>query len=150
MKLGIDKMVSFFVVFVLLLAPTTAFAERKPWDQARVTEIAGNLDSVVAQVVGLLDQQTKSDESGSVLENKIKISMLADLRRIHSLTTRLLTKLKAGEGFNETRTTYDEIQLVRLHAREDGRRVFDFDSPISEVVAARGFLDKLSGYYEIR
>jgi hypothetical protein len=138
--------------FMLLLAglailfpPAPGLAERAAWDQARVTQIAVDLAAAVEKVLAAADQDP---EQGTVIQERQRQAVIADIRSIRSMTSELATKLKRGAGYNETRPIYNQIQTVRRLARAQGRKVLNPESTVEVIVTARELLEKLAPYYE--
>ena len=131
----------------LLAAPARASAEPVAWNQERVAAIASEL----AQALERLKASAERDaEQPSVVQERRRQGVLADLRRLGSLSADLAARLKAGQGWRETSGIYQEIQTVRRQAREAGRELLTPDSTAADIVAARGMLERLAPYYESR
>jgi hypothetical protein len=147
MRVKLGRFVFVVGTFAILSAPSLAFAERTAWDQERVTQIAADLAAAVEKVLAAAEQDP---EQSTVIQERQRQAVIADIRGIRSRTSELATKLKRGAGFEETRPIYDQIQTVRRLAREQGRKVLNPDSTVEAIVAARGLLEQLAAYYEDR
>ncbi len=137
--------------FICLLASLAIFfsaapglAERAAWDQERVTQIATDLAEAVEKVLTSAEQDP---EQGTVIQERQRQAVIADIRSIRSMTSELATRLKRGDGLEETRPFYEQIQTVRRLAREQGRKVLNPESTVEAIVAARELLEKLASYY---
>jgi hypothetical protein len=137
--------ISLLASLAIFFSPALGLAERTAWDQERVTRIAVDLAAAVEKVLAAAEQDP---EQGTVIQERQRQAVIADIRTIRSMTSELATKLKRGAGLNETRPIYEQIQTVRRLAREQGRKVLNPDSTVEAIVTARELLEKLVPYYE--
>jgi len=130
-----------------LFLPAPSRAGRVPWNQEKVTAIAADLSRALERLRVALEGDP---EQASVVQERKRQGVLVDVRTLARLSEDLAARLKAGQGLDETRPVYGEIQQVRRQARDAGRNLFTPDATQADIVAARGLLQRLEGFYEER
>lgn len=127
-----------------------AFAQQEPeakpvkWDQARVTQYAVEMSDAVEAAV---HQMRKSPVQNMPTQRTAWYELKEDLRLLSNSATHLKSALQAGEGMEETRATFERIELLRRQAEEHGRRS-EIPEPVMDSLVAAGSLhNRMRPYY---
>lgn len=135
---------------IAVLGAASARAEDQPermpvkWDQARVTQYAKELNAAVTDA---LKQVRKSPTQTAVSQRQVWYDMKESLRLLENSTGRLQTALQKGEGAEETRATFDRIELLRKDAEETGRKSMIPDPVLAALVKAGAIHNQMRPYY---
>jgi hypothetical protein len=116
-----------------------------PWDQEKVAAEARDL---AAAVRGLRrsarDQPPNTIASGQAAA---RMRLLDRLRLIEGESRHLSHELARGVGRDETLPVFERLDLLRLRAAEDARRMFLPKATIDMMQRARGHLEAMRAYY---
>lgn len=120
----------------------------KPWDQAAVTGIAGQLAKACNE---LYDEYYKTPGSSGkptgTGQAKESYRLKHDLRRIQASTKQLAGALASGEGRDETQPQVEDIGLLARDVRVQISRMF-IQSPLqARIDTANGLWRQLMPYY---
>ena len=138
----------------LLLSPARAAEEAtapaKPWDQAAVTGLAGQLAKACND---LYDEYYKMPgSSGGAVgtgQSKPSYRLKQVLRKIEDQTQQLAGALAAGEGREETSYQVEDIGMLARDARVQLQRMY-VQSPLqARIDTARGIWRQMLPYYGI-
>ncbi len=134
---------TFFGVALALLVAAQAHAITA-WDQAKVTEIAGQLEEAVG---GLQDAIRKSPNWSHPGQRTTLFQIQDNLRWIESEATHLHANLVKGAGMEETLNSFKRIHSLRRETELLASRtqVSEFTRP--KLDKARDLLAQLGVYY---
>lgn len=137
-----------FVAALAGVAGTAAAEEPKSepvkWDQARVTQYSVELDDSIEEAVLSM---RKSPVQTMPAQRQIWYDLKEDLRLLSNTSTHLKTELQAGAGLEETRATFDRIEMLRRQAEEHGRSSMIPDSVMDALVKAGSIHNRMRPYY---
>ena len=136
------------LVAVALFAVPTQAAEREKWDQAALTTLSGELVKSVKD----LRNSARRQPPGSIADGQSRARhRLIDLLRVIEQESRALSDaLAAGEGHDQTISIFERIQQMRVKAAEEARRMFLPVQTMDKIKAARGVLQKIRLYYDVK
>ena len=134
------------IVAIAALGARTAAADLAKWDQAKVTDLAKQLEAAAKDLNDTFYKQPPpslgSMQSRSYQRLKQKVRML------RSEAGALASSLAKGEGLEETQPSYDSLMELVRAARDDARQVFTGYDVQQKATAMRGILNQLSPYYD--
>ena len=147
---------AFAIAAALAISSSAARAEEKaarpakPWDQAAVTALAGQLAKACD---ALYDEyyRTPGSSGGPIGSGQSKQSYRLKhiLRRIEESTQQLAGALAAGKGLDETEPQVEDIGMLARDARVQLQRMF-VQSPLqARIDTARGIWLQLIPYYGV-
>lgn len=139
---------SLFICFLLALtfslAPFgTAIAE-DPWDQEVVLAIAENLE---ASVKDLRTVAREARNQGQRRQERIVKLASQELKQLQGATRQLVSRLKAGEGRDETLSFIKRINQHRNETALLARKAAVSVSTQAKLSAANGLVKELEFYY---
>jgi hypothetical protein len=128
--------------------PPPEAADRIPWDQARVTEIAQQLAASVKDLRNSsLDNPLLRGASRGAQDQRAIRLYLENLRMLQQVTGQLARQLENGEGYEKTREIAQRIGLLVRDIQEDARRIM-LSEPQKDIMGPTlELLDQLSPYY---
>lgn len=134
-----------FFVAALVSAHGPIAAHAAQWDQQKVAEIAGQVNTMLEEIVS--DPAT-TKEQDVPLQRKKHNAALVDLQSLNEYVTELAAALKQGRGREQTWALYRKITTLRKSVRDYAQ-----DLTIAEVVrnkaqATRALLDELDAFYQ--
>ncbi len=127
-----------------LAAP--ARAELAPWDQAKVTGLAGQLSEASIALYSTFYKQGPP-QAGSGQANDYR-ELKQEVRRIQSEAKELSGALGKGEGREDTLDIYKNLMETVRDAREHARSVFSTQDVQDKASAVRQILNQISPYYD--
>ncbi len=98
---------------LLALATTQAVAaseESEDWDQERMTQVAADL---AAQMRELVADPGLEPPQATAMQQRQHHAAVLTVRRVATLADDLAAKLQLGQGYEQTRPTFEQIQLLR-------------------------------------
>ena len=114
------------------------------WDQARVTQYAADLNLAVKEAVL---QVRKDPMQVAVQQRRVWYDMKESLRLLENSTDHLQTELQKGASADETRATFDRIELLRRDAEETGRKS-TIPAPVMDALVKAGAIhNQMRPYY---
>ncbi len=136
------------LIAVVLFAVPAQATEREKWDQAALTELAGELVESVKD----LRNSARRQPPGSIADGQSRARhRLIDLLRLIEQECRALSdSLAAGEGHDQTISIFERIEEMRVRAAQDARRMFLPVQTMDQIKAARGVLEKIRPYYDAK
>ena len=139
-------LVSLCATFLISLAAGPAGAELAPWDQAKVTGIAKQLEKDAQSLYDTFYKQpvptVGSGQARSYQRLKQKI------RGVRMQANQLAGDLEKGEGMEATLPAYEDLMQLVRSARDDARKVFTTKDVEEKAGAARDQLNQLGPYYD--
>ena len=125
------------------LAPVSG-AQTAKWDQAAATDLAVQLQDAVS---GLRDTVRGSAQLQVPSNRHYIYEILDNLRQLEFLSQSLQSRLKNGEGLEETTPTYNKLQQVRRDTEVIAQKVDITAVTKPKLDQAREILAKLEPYY---
>jgi hypothetical protein len=114
------------------------------WDQARVTQYAVDLDTRVRDAY---DQMIKSPTQITPQQRTVWFELKEDLRLLQNSSAHLKAELQEGKGVDETRATFDRIDMLRRNAEEHGRSALIPAPVLDALVSAGAVHNQMKPYY---
>lgn len=128
-----------------LLLPLVAAAEEPvPWDQARVTALAGQLHEGVK---GLREEIRSQSRDIGTMRAWAYYRLLDELRLIERESRYLHRALESGASREETLPTYARIAVLRRDCAEEMRRQPLEGPALERVERARSVVEEMDPYY---
>jgi hypothetical protein len=144
--MSIRRLVPAFAALSLSLALVAAGAELVPWDQAKVTGIASQLERAAQDLYDTFYKQpvptVGSGQARSYQRLKQKI------RGIRTQAHQLVGDLEKGEDREATLPAYEDLMQLVRSARDDARSVFTTQDVGEKAAVAREQLNQLGPYYD--
>lgn len=143
MKLAIR---SFALAICLLAVAGTARAELAAWDQAKVTELAQQLEAETARLFRTFRdrQQPTLGSSQRLPYHRLK----QEVRFLRRESRSLSQALQRGAGFDETLPSYETMMQTVRRAQNNARTVFTTADMQESADAARAILNQLGPFYD--
>jgi hypothetical protein len=127
-------------------AAPAAEPERKPWDQARMQELSGQLAKAVDEV-----RQAFRREPGyrdpSNPNRRASERMDEILKSLRSSTRQLAAKLESGGGYEDTLGVARKIGQLLNDAEVEGRKLMTSEWMEQRVVPAKQLVNEIAPYY---
>ncbi len=101
------------LIALLALATTEAVAESEEsedWDQERMTQIAADL---AAQMRELVADPGLEPSQATAMQQRQHHAAVLTVKRLATLADDLAAKLQLGQGYEQTRPIFEQIQLLR-------------------------------------
>lgn len=140
--------VSTFVFALVALAGVAAATDPKgepvKWDQARVTQYSVELNDAIEEAVLAM---RKSPVQTMAAQRQTWYDLKEDLRLLENTSSHLQTELQAGSGLEETRATFDRIEMLRHQAEEHGRSSMIPSTVMDALVKAGSLHNRMRPYY---
>lgn len=141
-------LVSTFVFALVALAGAAPAEEPKgepvKWDQARVTQYSVELNDAIEEAVLAM---RKSPVQIMPAQRQTWYDLKEDLRLLENTSSHLRTELQAGSGLDETRATFDRIEMLRRQAEEHGRSSMIPSTVMDALVSAGSIHNRMRPYY---
>ncbi len=128
---------------LFLAAP--ASAELARWDQDRVTSYAEELATATQELYRALGSRPTYLNQAN---QRAYYQARDDVRVMNSSAKHLLSKLKDGEGRDETAPIFKRIRLLQRSAQDEGRKASIPEDIMDKAAPVGGSLLKLRPYYE--
>lgn len=125
-------------------AAVPAHAELQKWDAAKVTALAGQLQTATRDLYDTFYKQPKVGAGQSRPYYRLK----QDVRHLRSEAKALAAALEQGAGQAETLPIYEDLMQVVRRAREEAQHVFTTRDVEEKASAVRALLNQLSPYYD--
>ena len=129
---------------VSLASPT--HAELTPWDQAKVSALAKQLNQAANDLYTTFYKQPPPQAGGGQGNDYRRLKQT--MRRIQAEARELEGALAKGEGREDTFDIYENLMQLVRDAREDVRRVFTTKDVQDRATAMRQLLNQISPYYD--
>jgi hypothetical protein len=135
---------------VAALGVASAEAQKRPegepvkWDQARVTQLAKELNAAVDEAV---QQLRKSPTQHQIGQRQSWYDMRESLRLLSNTTGHLYKELQKGASADETRAIFNRIESLRKDAEETGRKSALEESVMEALVKAGALHNQMRPYY---
>jgi hypothetical protein len=128
-----------------LLLPSVALGELADWDQARVTQIAEDLAAAMKELRrGVQAAPALTDPA----RQRARYDALDDIRIMTNSATHLAARLKAGDGREETFSTWRRLDSLRRDVESNARKSMIPDAIMEKVLKAGELLIRLTPYYK--
>jgi hypothetical protein len=137
-------------VSLAVLATASANAEKRPegepvkWDQARVTQLAKDLNKAVEEAVQAV---RKSPTQQQISQRQSWYDMRESLRLLDNTTGHLQSELQKGAGQEETLSIFNRIESLRHDAEETGRKSMIESTVMEALVKAGSIHNQMRPYY---
>ena len=135
---------------VAVFAVASAHAQQRPagepvkWDQARVTQLAKDLNKAVGEAVHAV---RKSPTQQQISQRQSWYDMRESLRLLDNTTGHLQSELQKGAGQEETMSIFNRIESLRKDAEETGRKSMIESSVMDALVKAGSIHNQMRPYY---
>ncbi|UCE88331.1 MAG: hypothetical protein JSW10_08190 [Pseudomonadota bacterium] len=116
------------------------------WNQQKITGLAIELAETVKRIRH--DPGLRQPQSG-IVQQRMYDAALLDLERLERLTDELAEALKDGQGFLQTRPTFQRILDQRQNILDYVRTARVAESVEKTAYRFRQLLDELATYYQI-
>jgi hypothetical protein len=130
---------------ILLLSSGSVWAEPAEWDQERMTGYANELLAATSDLNSALAARPSYVTQAN---QRAFYQARDDIRVMHHSTKRLVSRLEAGEGRDETHPIFKRISLLRNSAAEEGRKAAIPEDIMAKAVPVGAALLKIRPYYE--
>jgi len=138
------------VAWLTVLGAASADAQKRPegepvkWDQARVTQLAIDLNAAVDEAVQAI---RKSPLQHQIAQRQSWYDMRESLRLLANTTNHLRKELQKGASADETRAIFNRIESLRKDAEETGRKSALEASVMDALVKAGSIHNQMRPYY---
>jgi hypothetical protein len=136
------------VVFLVCLIafPAGARAELTPWDQAKVTELAKQLETTTAALSDAFRQQPPPTLGSS--QRKAFFQLQQQVRHLRREARTMSRALQRGADFDETQPSFESLMVTVRRATDTARRTFPTSDIQTRADATRDVLNQLAPYYD--
>jgi hypothetical protein len=137
-------------VSIAVLAAAAANAQPRPegepvkWDQARVTQLAKDLNKAVNEAVHAV---RKSPTQQQISQRQSWYDLRESLRLLDNTTGHLQSELQKGAGREETLSIFNRIESLRKDAEETGRKSMIENTVMDALVKAGAIHNQMRPYY---
>mgnify|MGYP003490921520 CR=1 FL=1 len=140
--------VRFAVVAAALVfaVAASARAEVTPWDQAKVTELAKQLETATNDLNETFRRQPVP--SAGSMQSRAFFRLRHEIRSLRRESRSLSRALQAGAGHDETLPSFMSLMQTVAAARDEAPHVFNSVDVVERSDAARAILNQLSPYYD--
>lgn len=123
-----------------------AAAKPKPWDQAAVADLAGQLAAHSDEMRQAVRQQSGTENVASS-QNFASREVIQLLRNLRNQCNQLKLQVEGGAGRDETIQAFRRIDQTRRDAGQRLRKMFLTQENIDRVKAGRELVEQLRLYY---
>jgi len=135
------------VVAVCLLAlATAARAELAPWDQAKVTDLAKQLEAASAELLSSFRAQPAPTRGSA--QRRSHALLRQDITKLRNGARALSTALQGGATKDQTLGRYRSLMQIVRRAQDHARSVFSGAPVAQRADAAREILNQLTPFYD--
>lgn len=145
MRSCVRAVVSVPVLGLVLLA-TGARAAVTPWDQAKVTELAKQLETATTALSDALRKHPQP--TLGTAQRKPFFQLRHDVRQLRRESRSLSRALARGEGLDETQPSFESMMRTVRSATSIARSIFAGADIQTRADAARDVLNQLGPYYD--
>jgi hypothetical protein len=132
---------------VCLLAPATGVrAELRAWDQAKVTELAKQLEAATAALSDTMRRQPPPTLGSAQRKPFFKLSQ--EVRFLRREARTMSRALQRGADLDETQPSFDSLMQTVRSASDIARRTFTTADIQKQADAARDVLNQLAPFYD--
>src|SRR5262249_30195773 len=130
----------------VLTSASLARAQATAWDQAKVTDLAGQLSKATSELYDAFYKQPVPNVASGQARAYQKLK--GQVRRIKTDARELSDNLGKGEGRVETQGNFDFLMQVVRAAEDNAKKTFNTTPVREKADAARAVLAQLGPYYE--
>lgn len=123
-----------------------ATGERKPWDQARMTELSIDLAKAMSAVRTAFRQEPGFRDPSSP-NRRATQNMEKTLRALETSTRQLRNRLQAGDGFDQTQGIARKIGSLLNDADVEGRKIMTSVWLDEKIKPAQQLINEIAPYY---
>jgi hypothetical protein len=120
--------------------------ERKPWDQARMQGLAGQLAQAVDEVREAFRREPGYRDPSNPHRRAFQ-QMDQILKSLRSSTRQLAARLETGGGYEDTLGIARKIGQLLNDAEVEGRKIMTSEWMAQRVVPAKQLLNEIAPYY---
>ena len=135
-----------FVAALSLGIGGAAHAELAPWDQAKATALAKQLEENAKALYDTFYKQPVPGVGSGQSQDYRRLKQ--EVRRVQSEARELADALAKGDGREDTLPIYEHLMEIVRAARDDARRVFTTQDVQNRASAVRQVLNQLTPYYD--
>lgn len=139
------RFVCIAAVFTLALA-ASARAEVTPWDQAKITALAQQLETATNELNETFRRQPVP--SAASMQSRAFFRLRHEIRSLRRESRSLARALQNGAGHDETLPSFMSLMQTVAAARDEAPRVFSSKDVVERADAARNILNQISPYYD--
>jgi hypothetical protein len=137
---------SVVLCLALLVLASGARAELTPWDQAKVTELAKQLETATGALSDAFRKQPQPTLGSA--QRKSFFQLRQEVRQLRRESRSLSRALQQGEGQEETLPSFESMMRTVRSATDIARRTFSGADIQTRADAARDILNQLAPYYD--
>jgi hypothetical protein len=138
------RFVCLAAVFILALA-ANARAEVTPWDQAKVTALAQQLEIATNELNETFRRQPVNPGS---MQSRAFYRLRHEIRNLRRESRSLARSLQNGAGHDETLPSFTSMMQTVAAARDEAPRVFSSADVAQRADATLEILKQISPYYD--
>lgn len=124
----------------------TARAEVTPWDQAKITTLAQQLETATNDLNETFRRQPVP--SVGSMQSRAFFRLRHEIRSLRRESRSLARALERGAGHDETLPSFMSLMQTVAAARDEAPRVFTSKDLVARSDAVRAILNQLSPYYD--
>lgn len=144
--MSIGRLVPVFAAVSLSLVAGGALAALTPWDQAKVTGLARQLEKAAGDLYDTFYKQPVPTAGSG--QTRAYQRLKQKIRGIRTEANQLAGDLEKGEGMEATLPAYEDLMEMVRSARDDARKVFTTKSVEEKATVVREQLNQLGPYYD--
>jgi hypothetical protein len=134
------------VLACLLVFAAGARAELLAWDQARVTELAKQLDAATSALTQSFRRQPPLTKGAPHRQRYFRLQQ--EVRHLDREARSMSRALQRGADLDETLPSFDSMMVTVRRAQDDARRVFTVAEMHERADAVRAVLNQLAPYFD--
>jgi hypothetical protein len=134
-----------FLVSLLALA-ASAQAQLQPWDQAKVTELAKQLETSTNDLYQAFRRQPQPTLGSA--QRKPYFRLRHEVRQLRREARSLSNALQGGAGLDETQPSFESLMSTVRITQDRARRVFTVADMHAAADKSREVLNQLAPYFE--
>ena len=149
-RLAQTRTAALLAVSIAVIASAPAIAQPRPegapvkWDQARVTQLAKDLNKAVNEAMHAV---RKSPTQQQISQRQSWYDMRESLRLLDNTTGHLQSELQKGASREETLSIFNRIESLRKDAEETGRKSMIESTVMDALVKAGAIHNQMRPYY---
>jgi hypothetical protein len=134
------------VVSILALAAPAGAAPAQAWDQAKVTELAQQLEQATDELWNTFRKQPEPTVGSGQSRSYYRLQQ--QVRQIRREARTLSRSLQKGAGHDEALPSFESMMETIRSAQDEARRVFSSAEVRDKAQAAREILNQLMPYFD--
>ena len=136
------------IALLCWIAPLSAWAQDKAWDQAEVTQLAAQMAQTIKDMRVAIRKEPQVISAGTTSKQRTTALYLDTLKKLERTSAKLARQLAEEQDREQTQGTARRIESLARDAQDQGAKLFSTEWTNKHLEPATALLRKLRGYYK--